>query len=73
MLWCSNHHHHHHSNHTRRTRHDNEAARTTTRAAATAGLVEDDLPRCYETYCDPRLNYSQAMEAALRVARELKQ
>ena len=39
---------------------------------STAGLQENDLPRCYETYCDPRLNYAQAMEAALRMARELK-
>ena len=35
------------------------------------GLGEDDLPRQYETYCDPRLNYSQALEAAVRVARGL--
>jgi len=36
------------------------------------GLGEDDLPRQYETYCDPRLNYSQGLEAALRVAKALK-
>lgn len=36
------------------------------------GLTEDDLPRCYETYCDPRFNYSQALEAALRVGKALK-
>jgi 3-deoxy-7-phosphoheptulonate synthase len=29
---------------------------------------EDDLPRSYETACDPRLNGSQALEMAFRIA-----
>lgn len=29
--------------------------------------TEDQLTKCYETYCDPRLNYEQALEAAFRV------
>lgn len=32
------------------------------------GLSEEMLTQNYETYCDPRLNYSQAIEAAFRVA-----
>jgi len=35
------------------------------------GPTEDDLPTAYETYCDPRLNYGQALEAAVRIARGL--
>lgn len=33
------------------------------------GLTEDDLSRAYKSQVDPRLNYEQAMEIALRVAR----
>eukprot|EP00435_Cladocopium_sp_Y103_P024935 s1380_g6.t1 len=32
------------------------------------GVSEEMLTQNYETYCDPRLNYSQAIEAAFRVA-----
>ena len=31
-------------------------------------IGEDMLPNNYETYCDPRLNYSQAIEAAFTLA-----
>ena len=30
----------------------------------TIGIFEDMLTQNYETYCDPRLNYAQAIEAA---------
>ncbi|HKP55852.1 MAG TPA: 3-deoxy-7-phosphoheptulonate synthase class II [Polyangiales bacterium] len=33
---------------------------------------EDDLPRSYETACDPRLNGSQALEMAFRIAELLR-
>lgn len=36
-----------------------------------AGLGEDDLSRNYETLCDPRLNYRQALEMAFAVGRRL--
>ena len=26
------------------------------------------LPNNYETYCDPRLNYAQALEAAFKIS-----
>ena len=32
------------------------------------GLTEEMLTQNYETYCDPRLNYSQAIEASLSIA-----
>lgn len=35
-------------------------------------LSEADLSRSYETYCDPRLNYAQSLELALRVAQRLQ-
>lgn len=35
------------------------------------GLTEDMLPQNYETYCDPRLNYAQSIEAAFAVANEM--
>eukprot|EP00916_Digyalum_oweni_P009303 GHVL01015698.1.p1 GENE.GHVL01015698.1~~GHVL01015698.1.p1 ORF type:complete len:447 (+),score=59.83 GHVL01015698.1:59-1399(+) len=35
-------------------------------------LAEDDLHRQYTSYCDPRLNYSQAMDMAFRIADLLK-
>lgn len=35
------------------------------------GLTEEDLPANYETYCDPRLNYAQAIECAFKVANEM--
>ncbi len=37
------------------------------------GLAEHDLPRNYETFCDPRLNYSQSLEMAFVMAEILKQ
>ena len=35
-------------------------------------LSEADLSRSYETYCDPRLNYGQSLELALRIAQRLQ-
>jgi 3-deoxy-7-phosphoheptulonate synthase len=35
------------------------------------GLAEADLGRNYASLCDPRLNYRQALEVAMRVARRL--
>ena len=35
-------------------------------------LSEADLSRSYETYCDPRLNYAQSLELALRIAQWLQ-
>jgi len=35
-------------------------------------LSEADLSRSYETYCDPRLNYAQSLEMALRIAQRLQ-
>ncbi|HEX7374203.1 MAG TPA: 3-deoxy-7-phosphoheptulonate synthase, partial [Steroidobacteraceae bacterium] len=32
------------------------------------GLVEADLSRAYRTQVDPRLNYEQALELAMRIA-----
>jgi len=37
----------------------------------TACVTEDMLKNNYETWCDPRLNYKQAIEAAFTVGREL--
>ena len=34
-------------------------------AGGTIGIFEDMLTQCYETYCDPRFNYGQAIEMAL--------
>lgn len=36
-----------------------------------AGLGEEDLARSYETQCDPRLNYRQALQMAFSVASRL--
>ena len=36
------------------------------------GLAEADLERAYKSRVDPRLNYEQALETALRVARHLR-
>jgi len=36
------------------------------------GVTEEMLPQNYETYCDPRLNYSQAIETVYKVANVLK-
>ena len=36
-----------------------------------AGLGEDDLSRNYESLCDPRLNYRQALQMAFSVGRRL--
>jgi 3-deoxy-7-phosphoheptulonate synthase len=35
-------------------------------------VSEEDLARCYETACDPRLNGSQALEMAFRIAELLR-
>lgn len=35
------------------------------------GLTEADLSTAYNTNCDPRLNYEQAMEIAFSIAREI--
>ncbi|NQU44178.1 3-deoxy-7-phosphoheptulonate synthase, partial [bacterium] len=37
-----------------------------------AQLTRQDLASRYETACDPRLNYSQSLEMAFRIATELK-
>ncbi len=37
------------------------------------GLTEDDLHTAYNTTCDPRLNYEQAMEIAFSIASEISQ
>jgi len=34
-------------------------------------LTEEGLTKNYETYCDPRLNYSQAVEVAFKLAGEM--
>jgi 3-deoxy-7-phosphoheptulonate synthase len=34
-------------------------------------VTENDLTKNYETYCDPRLNYAQAIEAAFKVAEDI--
>ncbi|CAE8599167.1 unnamed protein product [Polarella glacialis] len=34
-------------------------------------LTEEMLTKNYETYCDPRMNYSQAIEAAFKVGNEM--
>jgi 3-deoxy-7-phosphoheptulonate synthase len=34
-----------------------------------SGVTESDLSRDYRTQLDPRLNYEQAMEMALKLAR----
>jgi 3-deoxy-7-phosphoheptulonate synthase len=36
-----------------------------------AGVTEEDLTKNYETYCDPRLNYAQSIEAAFQVGSEM--
>ena len=37
------------------------------------GLGEQDLARQYETFCDPRLNYSQSLEMAFLISQTLTQ
>jgi 3-deoxy-7-phosphoheptulonate synthase len=37
-----------------------------------SGVVEADLERAYRTRVDPRLNYEQALEMAMRIARHLR-
>ena len=37
-----------------------------------SGVVEADLQRAYRTRVDPRLNYEQALEMAMRIARRLR-
>ncbi len=38
-----------------------------------AGITADQLDQNYETYCDPRLNYSQSLEMAFLISRMLGQ
>ncbi len=38
-----------------------------------AGIRADQLDQNYETYCDPRLNYSQSLEMAFLISRMLGQ
>lgn len=35
------------------------------------GITENDLSRQYETYCDPRMNYSQSLEMAFLISEML--
>jgi len=37
-----------------------------------AGVTEQDLDRNYTSRCDPRLNYSQALEMAFRIAERMR-
>jgi 3-deoxy-7-phosphoheptulonate synthase len=37
------------------------------------GLSETDLERAYKSRVDPRLNYEQALECAMRIARHMRQ
>jgi 3-deoxy-7-phosphoheptulonate synthase len=37
-----------------------------------SGVTEDDLTTRYESLCDPRLNYEQAMELAFAIARRME-
>jgi len=37
-----------------------------------SGVSETDLEACYQTHCDPRLNYEQAMEIAFAIARRME-
>jgi 3-deoxy-7-phosphoheptulonate synthase len=37
------------------------------------GLTEEDLSRNYETLCDPRLNYRQALQLAFKLGRRLSE
>jgi 3-deoxy-7-phosphoheptulonate synthase len=36
------------------------------------GLTDTDLERAYKSRVDPRLNYEQALEMAMRIARHLR-
>lgn len=37
-----------------------------------SGLTENDLHTAYQTHCDPRLNYEQALEIAFSIADQIK-
>ena len=37
------------------------------------GLSDSDLKRAYKSQVDPRLNYEQALEMAMRIARRVSQ
>ena len=37
-----------------------------------AALEASELSRQYETFCDPRLNYTQSLDFAFAVANQLK-
>jgi 3-deoxy-7-phosphoheptulonate synthase len=38
-----------------------------------SGVTESDLAASYQTRCDPRLNYEQAMEIAFAIAHRMEQ
>ena len=42
------------------------------RVESGGGIEATDLDRRYETVCDPRLNYRQALEMAFRLADKMK-
>ena len=42
------------------------------RIGGARGLDEEGLERAYESPVDPRLNYEQALEMAMRIARHLR-
>lgn len=46
-------------------------AKTSPNAPAARGLAEADLTRAYRTQVDPRLNYEQALEMAMIIARRV--
>lgn len=33
-----------------------------------SNLKETDLPKNYQTFCDPRLNYEQSLDVAFKIA-----
>lgn len=37
-----------------------------------SGVTEDDLATCYQSLCDPRLNYEQSMEIAFAIAKRME-
>ncbi|GIW98005.1 MAG: phospho-2-dehydro-3-deoxyheptonate aldolase [Pirellulaceae bacterium] len=47
--------------------------RVTECIGGSSGLTEDDLGAAYNSFCDPRLNYEQAMEIAFAIADRISQ
>lgn len=37
-----------------------------------SNLLESDLSKNYQTFCDPRLNYSQSLDIAFKIASQFK-